>query len=143
MANDLEIQIQTLITAFVSYLINVIQISIPFITQFSNAHPTLFLGIISVIIMYVAIRIILSIWSILKRLFYVSLFIFAFLIYLRGIDQFFNNDVPFLYNLVLQDKDLETIIIQSCAYLSSTSVTSSTLLYKFLKSKVVEYISQL
>lgn len=135
-----EQQVQQYISIFLTNIIRFIQLAIPVVTRFSNEQPTLFLAIVSVIAAYIAFRVIRNMFTILKRLLYVLCLLCALFVYLRGFEQFFKYDLPLLYNLISQDKDLETVLIQWGTYLTSTSVTSSTFIYKFAKAKVLESI---
>ncbi|EDO15391.1 hypothetical protein Kpol_1063p1 [Vanderwaltozyma polyspora DSM 70294] len=138
-----EEQIQKYISIFLWNIIRIIQFIIPVIASFSKEHPTLFLSLFSLFALYVIYRIFSNIISIIRRLFYILIILFGVFCYLRGFDQVLGKDIPMLYKLLIQDKNFETAIVQWTAYLTSTSVNGSAILFNFVKARVVEYVQDI
>ncbi|KAG0667109.1 hypothetical protein C6P45_005522 [Maudiozyma exigua] len=82
-------------------LIQCLQFTIPLVTKFSKENPTVFLAITTLLLLYVAWKIIKNIFIILRRLFFIYMLVLVISIHLRGWDQFISRDVPYFYKTVL------------------------------------------
>ncbi|CAB4256570.1 similar to Saccharomyces cerevisiae YIL040W APQ12 Protein required for nuclear envelope morphology, nuclear pore complex localization, mRNA export from the nucleus [Maudiozyma barnettii] len=83
------------------YLIQGLQFIIPLVTKFSKENPTFFLILTTLILFYIAWKVIKNIFNILRRLFLLYLLVLVVSIHLRGWDQFINKDVPYIYNTAI------------------------------------------
>lgn len=124
-------------------IIRIIQVTIPLIARFSAKNPTTFIVLTTVVLAFIVLRIIRNIYTIVRRLVFLSLIVFIFLLYIRGFDTVIMFDLPLLYKLILNDQDLETVLIRWGSYLSSTSKHGSQFLYKYCKVKWQELWQQL
>lgn len=97
---QLEQTYEHYIILFIRYLISALQFSIPLVTGFAKTHPTAFLVVTSVILLYLSWKILRNIFIIIRRLFFTYLLFACVMIYLRGWDQFIFNDVPYLSRFV-------------------------------------------
>lgn len=82
-------------------LIQCLQFTIPLVTKFSKENPTVFLAITTLLLLYVAWKIIKNIFIILRRLFFIYMLVLVVSIHLRGWDQFISKDIPYFYKTVL------------------------------------------
>lgn len=82
-------------------LIQCLQFTIPLVTKFSKENPTVFLAITTLLLLYVAWKIIKNIFVILRRLFFIYMLVLVVSIHLRGWDQFISKDIPYFYKTVL------------------------------------------
>ncbi|CAR28211.1 hypothetical protein ZYGR_0N07030 [Zygosaccharomyces rouxii] len=119
-------------------LVRIIQVTIPLITRFSSENPTAFIILTLIVLAFIVLRIIRNIYTIVRRLVFLSLIIFLLLLYVRGFDTVIMFDLPFLYKLILNGQDLETVMVKWGSYLSRTSIHSSHFLYNFCKVRLQE-----
>ncbi|GMM55355.1 hypothetical protein DAKH74_019710 [Maudiozyma humilis] len=82
------------------YIIGALQLAIPFVTTFSKQNPTVFLLVVTTILLYITWKVLKNLFLILKRLVLLYLIILVVSVHLRGWDQFINSDVPYFYNTV-------------------------------------------
>lgn len=133
-----EQQLEQYIALFLTKIVRIIQIVIPLLARFSKEHPNIFLALTSVVIIYVAWRIVCNMITILKRLSLVFLILFIISLYLRGFDQVVYGDLPLLYRLVTQNQDLETVLTQWTSYLGRTSLKNSQVALKFFSAALAD-----
>lgn len=133
-----EQQLEQYIALFLTKIVRIIQIVIPLLARFSKEHPNIFLALTSVVIIYVAWRIVCNMITILKRLSLVFLILFIISLYLRGFDQVVYGDLPLLYRLVTQNQDLETVLTQWTSYLGRTSLKNSQGALKFFSAALAD-----
>ncbi|SMN21920.1 similar to Saccharomyces cerevisiae YIL040W APQ12 Protein required for nuclear envelope morphology, nuclear pore complex localization, mRNA export from the nucleus [Maudiozyma saulgeensis] len=84
------------------YIIQGLQFIIPLVTKFSKENPTVFLIITTLILFYIAWKVIKNIFNILRRLFLLYLLVLVVSIHLRGWEQFIGKDVPYFYNTIAE-----------------------------------------
>lgn len=133
-----EQQLEQYIALFLTKIVRIIQIVIPLLARFSKEHPNIFLVLTSVVIIYVAWRIVCNMITILKRLSLVFLILFIISLFLRGFDQVVYGDLPSLYRLVTQNQDLETVLTQWTSYLGRTSLNNSQMALKFFSAALAD-----
>ncbi|GAV54205.1 hypothetical protein ZYGR_0AK07070 [Zygosaccharomyces rouxii] len=124
-------------------IIRIIQVAIPLIARFSAENPTAFIVLTTIVLAFIVLRIVRNIYTIVRRLVFLSLIVFLVLLYIRGFDTVLTFDLPLLYKLILNDQDLETVVVRWGSYLSTTSKHSSRFLYNYCKVKCQELWHQL
>ena len=87
-----------------------LQILIPLITNLSANYPHVFIALITLFLVYTSVKIIKNFAKILKRLLFLYLLVLLLSVYLRGIDQFVNYDVPFIYRSVITSDNSHHIV---------------------------------
>ncbi|CCC67895.1 hypothetical protein NCAS_0A13370 [Naumovozyma castellii] len=124
MTNQPEIQFQALEQQIISYTILAIkqlvvltQSSLPILIKFSQTQPTLFFIIAIFLIIYFSWKVITNIITIVKRLIFGLMIVSVILISLRGLDQFFNYDLVYLFQLVKQGQRHGVVLIKWVDYL--------------------------
>mgnify|MGYP003365482998 CR=1 FL=1 len=100
-ATPLEQAYERYVVLALRYMIQCLQFTIPLVTKFSKENPTVFLTIVTLLLLYVAWKVIKNIFNILRRLFFIYMLVLVISIHLRGWDQFIAKDVPYFYNTVL------------------------------------------
>ncbi|AQZ13311.1 APQ12 (YIL040W) [Zygosaccharomyces parabailii] len=138
-----EQQLEYIIEAILTKTIRVLQILIPLIARFSSQHPTAFLVLTCAILVFILLRIIRNMVTIVRRTLFLGVLVFVVLLYVRGFDTVVLYDLPFLYKLVLQDENLETIIRKWSTYLSHSSIRHSRTIYSICRHKAMEVWNQL
>ncbi|QLG73839.1 hypothetical protein HG535_0F03500 [Zygotorulaspora mrakii] len=133
-----EQKLEQYIAFFLTKLIRFIQIVIPLIAKFSKEHPNVFLTVSIVLIIYTSWRLICNLATILKRMLFVTLSLFIIFLFLRGFDQVVFKDMPLLYSLIKQNRDLEIVFSRWTSYLSKSSADHSTAVVSYLSSKLRE-----
>lgn len=133
-----EQQLQQYIAYFLTKIIRIIQIVIPLIATFSKEHPNVFLVLTFVIVIYMSWRIICNMYTILKRLLFVSVVVLVIFLFLRGFDQVIFKDLPLLFKLLGQNRDIEVVLTRWTSYLSRSSISHSSVAANFLFAKLRE-----
>lgn len=137
-----EVQLAQFIQLVLTRIIRILQVTIPLIARFSAEYPTVFIVLTTMLLAFIVLRVIRNIYTIVRRLIFLSIIVFLVLLYVRGFETVVMFDLPTLYKLITNDQDLETVITKWGSYLSSTSSHSSRFLYNYCKAKWQEYWQQ-
>lgn len=133
-----EQQLEYIIGTVLTKTIRILQIVVPLIARFSSQHPTAFLILGGAILVFIVVRIVRNMFTIIRRLLFLLVIALLVLLYVRGFDTVVLNDLPFLYRLMLQDEDLETVLRKWGSYLSNSSIIRSHPLYNVCRHKFLE-----
>lgn len=138
-----EENIQQLIVGLLSKVINFLQILIPVIVRFSKEYPTAFIVISLIIGRYVVWRCIMSLYAMVRRLFYLSLVLLVVCAYMRGAELFFEHDVPLVANGIWDNRELiKSSVVSTCTYGYKILRQNSIILYYYLKNQLEEAIQK-
>lgn len=92
----LERDIQQYVVTALNYIVLSVQTLIPIVSTFGQTHPRLFLALTFFVVLYFTWSLINNLFRLIRRLFYIYIVLLIIAVYLRGVDQFFTQDVPLI-----------------------------------------------
>ncbi|CCF57237.1 hypothetical protein KAFR_0C02440 [Kazachstania africana CBS 2517] len=134
---QLEQTYEKYVVFILKQIISFLQFSIPLVISFGQRYPYLFLGLTTIFLVYTVWRIVTNIYYIMKKLLLLYLVIVVIFIYLRGVNQFLNYDIPFILHSFPEFKVKYISPLVNNEYLGIIFRYSSTL-FKMYLNKLVE-----
>lgn len=131
-----EENIQAFIVNILAQLINVLHLLIPVVVKFSKEYPTAFVAVSTIIALYILYRMVMNLYTMIKRLMYLAILLVIIGAYMRG-EAFFEQDLPKIGNYLWENREtIITTVTTTLQYVAAIVQRQVVVIYFYLRKNL-------